>query len=192
MSTSVMTPKFRVSYPSVFKPRRNNLSQKDEYSVQALFAKGQDLTELKKAVQAEVEKKWGTDRSKWPKNLKLPFKDQGDREKEVDGKMILPDGYEKGAVYLNLKSTRQPGLVDQKKQDILDETQFYAGCYARAVVSVFAFDKSGSRGVSLGLEHLQKMADGEPFSGRPSAESAFTAIEGAEDGASGEDLFGTI
>ena len=51
------TPKFRVSYPNVFKPRRNELNGKDEYSVVALFKKGEDLSKLKKLVQEAAEKR---------------------------------------------------------------------------------------------------------------------------------------
>jgi hypothetical protein len=141
MSTQVLSPEFRVAFPKVFKAERNDLNGKDEFSVVALFAKGADLSKMKAAAKAAAEKKWGADPKKWPKNLRDPFRDQGDREKEDDdGNAYLPAGYEKGAFYLNLKSTKRPGLVDAKVQDIIDETDFYGGCYARAQVNAFAYD----------------------------------------------------
>ena len=179
MSNRVLTPVFRVSYPNVFKPRKNELSGKEEYSLVALFAKGDDLTALKQAAQAAAEYKWGPDQKKWPKNLRLPFRDQGDRAKEENGKEILPAGYEKGAIYLNLKCTERPGLVDAKVQSIIDESEFYAGCFARATVHAYAYDQAGNRGISFGLENIQKVKDGETLGGRIKATDAFTPIENA-------------
>jgi hypothetical protein len=165
MTTQVLTPEFRVAFPKVFKAERNDLNGKDEYSIVALFPKGADLSKLKAAAKAAAEKKWGADPKKWPKNLRDPFRDQGDREKVDDatGDTYLPAGYEAGAFYLNLKSTKRPGLVDAKVQDIIDETDFYGGCYARAQVNAYAYDANGNRGISFGLNHIQKLRDGESF-----------------------------
>lgn len=178
--SQTVTPQFRVSYPNVFKARKNELNGKEEYSVVALFKKGENLDALKKVVQEAIEKKWGADKAKWPKGLRMPFRDQGDREKDVDGQTVLPDGYEKGAVYLNLKSTQRPPVVDQKKQDIIDETQFYPGCFARAVVNATAYEVKGNKGVSLWLNAIQKVSDGEPLGGRIRAMDAFEAIDTGE------------
>jgi hypothetical protein len=180
MSTQVLSPEFRVAFPKVFKAERNDLNGKDEFSVVALFAKGADLSKMKAAAKAAAEKKWGADPKKWPKNLRDPFRDQGDREKEDDdGNAYLPAGYEKGAFYLNLKSTKRPGLVDAKVQDIIDETDFYGGCYARAQVNAFAYDNKGNAGVSFGLNHVQKLKDGESFgAGARNPADVFEAVGG--------------
>lgn len=169
---TIVTPKFRVSFPKVFKPEINKLSGKSEYSVVALFDKSADMTKLKAAAKAAIEEKWGTDPAKHPKNLRSPFRDQG--EKAKDG--VLPPGHVEGAVFLNLKSTQKPGVVDEQVQPILDESVFYAGCYAIAAVSVYAYDQAGNRGVGIGLTNIQKVADGEPFSGRPKPEASFTPV----------------
>lgn len=170
---NVMTPVFRVSYPNVFKPKRNELSGKDEYSIVALFEKGADLSELKKAAAKAIEEKWGPDKAKWPSNIRTPFRDQG----EKDGEKGMPAGYEKGAIFLNLKSSQRPGVVDSKVVDIIDESEFYAGCYARATVSCYAYDQKGNRGVAFGLGNLQKVKDGEPLGGRTKPQNDFAPIE---------------
>lgn len=179
-NTSVMTPVFRVSYPNVFKAKINELSGQAEYSLVALFKKGEDLSVLKAAAQAAMEKKWGTDKGKWPKTLRSPFRDQGERAKESDGKTTLPEGYEEGAIFINLKSKERPGLVDQKVQDIIEETEFYAGCFARAKVNAYAYDAKGNKGVSFGLQNLQKVKDGDSLSGRTKAQDDFAPIENLE------------
>lgn len=184
--SNIKTPKFRVSYPNVFKPQLNKLSGREEYGVVALFDKNADLTELKKAAQAAVEKEWGSDPKKWPKKLRLPFRDQA--EKEKDG--VLPAGHEAGAIFMTLRSKNKPGVVDQKVQDIFEPKDFYAGCYAKASVSVYTYDQVGNAGVNFGLVNLQKVGDGDTLSGSSAKPSEdFTAIEDIAEGASGTDIF---
>lgn len=182
--TQVLTPEFRVSYPKVFKAERNDLNGQDEYSVVALFPLGADLSKLKAAVKAAAEKKWGADPKKWPKNIRSPFRDQGEREKEDDdGNKYMPDGYVKGAVFVNFKSLKRPGLVNAKCEDIIDETDFYGGCYARAQVNANAYDKKGNAGVSLHLNHIQKLRDGQSFgAGTRNPSDVFSPVESNDAG----------
>jgi hypothetical protein len=189
----VITPKFRVSFPAVTEPKMNSLSKKLEYSVVALFPKNADLSALKKAAEEVMVEAWGPDKNKWPKPIRSPFRLQEEKFKMDDnGKEIIPGGHERGAVFLNLKSNKRPGLVDQQRQDIIDPTEFYAGCYARAEVNAYVYDQAGNRGVSFGLNNLQKMADGEPLGGRSRPEDVFTAVEVDEPNkgnGSADDLF---
>lgn len=173
---NINTPRFRVSYPNVFKPKRNDLNGQDEFSIVCLFKKGEDLSKLKAAMHQAAVAKWGADQSKWPKGLRSPLRDQGERAKDVDGKRILPPAHEEGAIFLNLKSKQRPGVVDQNVQQIIDESQFYAGCYAIASVNAFAYDQKGNRGISFGLGNIQKVADGEPLGNRASPEQDFAPV----------------
>ncbi len=174
---NVVTPEFRVSYPKVFKAELNKLSGKMEFGLVALFPKGADLSKLIAAAQDAMVKKWGPNKAKWPKNLRSPFRDQADREKEVDGKLVMPAGHEKGAIYLNLKSKDRPMVVGQDVQPILDESKFYGGCYAIASVSAYAYLQAGNAGVSFGLGNVQLVKDGESFGGRTRAADDFKAID---------------
>lgn len=176
--TFAKTPVFRVSYPNIFKPKLNELNGKNEYSLVALFPKGADLSALQKAATAAATKKWGADKTKWPKNIRSPFRDQGERAKDVDGKSVLPAGYEAGAIFLTLKSKEKPGVVDQQVNDIMDESEVYAGCYMKASVNAYAYDEKGNRGISFGLGNLQKVKDGESLGGRTRAQDDFSAVEG--------------
>lgn len=182
--SNIITPPFRVSYPAVFKAKKNDLNGKMEYSVVALFKKGENLEKLKDACKKAVEDKWGTDSKKWPKNLRMPFRDQAEREKtnEETGQTYLPDGYEEGAFFLNLKSYQRPGLVDQQLQPIIDEADFYAGCWAIASIRPNAYDQAGNKGVSFWLQNLQKFKDGDPLGGRTKAEDDFAPVKTDADG----------
>ena len=183
MSDNVMTPKFRVSYPDVFRPGKADDGGKQKYGVTMLFEKGADLSALiAEANRAGVEK-WGADKSKWPKNARNPFKDQGEKEY---------DGYVPGAMCITAKSNQRPGLVNMKNEDIIDESEFYAGCYARATVRAFAYENK-SKGIAFGLQNIQKLGDGEPFSGRVKASEDFEPVtpEGVKEAGSktAADLF---
>ena len=175
---NVITPKFRVSYPQVFRPKLNDLNGKQEYSLVAIFAPGTDKSLLNAQIHAAAEEKWGADKSKWPANLRSPIRPNEERMK--DGK--LPDGYEAGGFFINLKSAHKPGVVDANVQPIIDESDFYPGCYAIAQVRAYAYDNKGNRGVSFGLQNIQKAGEGDPLSGRQRAEDAFKPVAGATAG----------
>ena len=178
---NILTPEFRVSFPNVFRPQKPmQQGGEPKYGIVCLFPKDADLKELKKAAQAVVKEKWG---DKPPKNLRSPFRDQGEREYE---------GYEEGCIFFTATSKQKPGLVDADVQDIIDETEFYAGCYARASVRFFTYDVNGNRGVGVGLQNVQKLRDGEPLGGvRAKPEDDFApAGAGSDEGDDSENLFG--
>lgn len=204
MSTPIMTPVFRASYVKLLKAEKNNLNGKMEYSVVALFKKDADLTALKKAALDACIKKWGADKTKWPQKnpvtgaggVRSPFRDQAERGKlnEETGQMVLPPGYEAGAIFINLKSEQKPGVVDENVQDIIDASKIYSGCWMRATVNAFAYEQKGNAGVSFGLNNVQKHADGDPIGGnRTKATDDFAPIAGAAPAApagGAGDLFG--
>lgn len=168
----VITPEFRVSFPHVFKPQPPMQQGADpKFGLTMLFPKDADLTALKKAARTAIEEKWGTDQEKWPKNLRLPFRDQSEKEF---------DGYEPGAIFVNCTSKMKPGLVDASLNEIsdMDQNEFYPGCYAKASIRAFTYDVNGNRGVGFGLNNIQKTRDGEPLGGRTRPEDDFSPVEG--------------
>lgn len=182
--SNLITPEFRVSYASVFKSQKNDLNGKQEYSVVAIFPKAADLTALKQLAADAGAEKWGPDQSKWPANFRKPFRKCNERWKTVDGKQVVPDGYEDGeAVFITLKQDAdkgKPQIVDQNVQDIIEPRDFYSGCWARASVVAYAYDQKGNRGVSFGLRNLQKTRDDKPFGATNTrATDDFKPIEGA-------------
>lgn len=165
----ILTPEFRVGFPNVFKARSVNGSE-PKFSVTMLFPPGTNLDALKAAAAKAARDKWG---DKVPPGLKSPFKNSGEK--------AHLDGFEEGAIHINATSKYQPGLVDRSVQPIIDETEFYGGCYARATVNAYAYEHpQGGKGVSFGLLNLQKIRDGEPFSARGNAEDDFDALPNAE------------
>lgn len=169
-------PKFRVSFPKVFKAEAFE-DQAPKYSCTMLFDESLDLSIFKKAVHAAKVKKWGADKTQWPKKIRSPFRD-GNEKQDLEGY--------KGMIYITASNKHRPQVVGPDKAPIAEETdEFYAGCYARASLNAFAYEtktKTGAilnRGVSFSLENIQKVGEGKRFSGRIDAEDSFDEIESA-------------
>lgn len=168
MSTKVVTGTVRFSYLNVFKPKAISEGQDPKYSVCLLIPKEDKATldKIRKAIEAEKKagaaEKW---KGKVPANLKTPLRD-GDVERVDEHPEYA------GMYFLNANSSKKPVLLDESKDEILDHTELYSGCWGRANVSFYSFDVNGNRGIAVGLNALQKKRDDEPLGGMITAESA--------------------
>lgn len=173
-ATKVVTGKVRLSYVHVFEPFSNNPDQEAKYSCVLLIPKSDKATikKLRDAQQAALEAgKAKTFSGSIPKNWKDTIHD-GDEDADLEKN---PE-YE-GCLYMSVTSKTKPGVVDQKLNEIIDSTEVYSGCYARVSINAFAFNTQGNKGVSFGLNHVQKMADGDFLGGRSRAEDDFDALD---------------
>ena len=177
--TKVVTGKGRLSYAYVWEPHVSEDSENNEakYSTSFLFPKDDKETVIKikaaidAAIEQGVQKLWG---GKMPANLKRPVRD-GDKEADEKG-----EDY-KGHYFFNASTKKAPEIVDQKRNPIIDEDEVYSGCYARISVNFYPFNKNGNKGVAVGLNNIQKWADGEPLGGaRSKAEDDFDALESSD------------
>lgn len=172
-----LTPEFRVSFPHVFEKHSGFEGQEPKFSIVMLFQKNLDLKVLKVAAMNAAVEKWGP-KEKWPKGLRMPFRD-GDEKTDLSG-------YE-GTTFVTASSKQKPQVVGNKKIDgqfpqlDKDSEEFYAGCYARATLIAFAYDKAGNKGISFSLQNIQKLRDGEQFSGRRNADDEFDEVEDGSD-----------
>lgn len=186
LPTTVTTPRFRNSFPAIFAPKLNKLSNSMEYSLQALFEKDADLGPLKQAAKNACINKWGPDPKKWPAKLKDPFKSQKDLIESAKQKEQKADHLDEKAVYMTYKMFAKdkkgkdlegPTVFGKNPKEVItEESRFYAGCWAKANVNAWAYDKGGNCGVTFYLNACQFVGDAERFSGRPTVESAFEAI----------------
>lgn len=124
--------------------------------------------------------------------IRLPWRDNPD---DVSSK-----GYPEGSLFINTRTENVPGVVstipagdpnNPKKPAIIvsdagdirlaDGTTVpkarpvYSGCIGRGLVSIYSYDVSGSRGVTVGLSGVQVIRDGERLDGRAKAEDSFEA-----------------
>jgi hypothetical protein len=166
----VLTPVFRVAFPSVFKARMPRDGKGEpKFELVMLFPNGTDISALKKIAAGAAREKWG---DKIPPGLRSPFRD-GKEKADLDG-------YGPGITFVRASTKSRPGVAKKVAgvvQPIIDEAEFYGGCYAVATVHAFAYDNSGNKGVSFGLENVFKVKDGAPFSGRKSVESDFADVD---------------
>tara|TARA_R110002167_G_scaffold7901_7_gene36973 strand:- start:1313 stop:1924 length:612 start_codon:yes stop_codon:yes gene_type:complete len=174
MTGNHMSPA-RISYAKIFKPERNDLSGKEEYSCMVLIPKSDTKTvgALKQAIKTAIKGRFG---DKQPNGLRIPLRD-GD--KSGDGG--VPSGSEAGQApygdhyFINCKNSRQPKLIDQKRRDVLDDNLIVSGDYVRVSVNAFGYDNK-SKGVSFGLNAVQLVRKGEPLGSSFNVNNAFEEL----------------
>ena len=170
--TRVVTgPMTRWSYANVWEPKSVNGSA-PKFSVSLVISKKDTETveKVKKAIQAAYEEGQGklknNGRTVPPlDSIKTPLRD-GDKERPDDANY-------RGCWFINANSSQRPDIVDRNCQKILDHSEVYSGVYGRASINFYAYNVNGNRGIACGLGNLQKIRDGEPLGGKPSAESDF-------------------
>ena len=179
MATKVITgANTRWSYANVWEPKAME-GGKPKFSVSLIIPKSDTVTVGK--IKAAIEEAYRDGQSKLKGNGKSVPALSSLRTPLRDGDIDRPDdpAYA-NAYFVNANSTTAPGVVDANRNEILDKSEVYSGCYGRASISFYAFNANGNKGIACGLNNLQKMKDGGPLGGRASAESDF-ATEDDED-----------
>lgn len=163
----IVTGKVRFSYVHVWEPRAIDDGGDKKYSVSIIIPKSdkKQIAAIQKAIDAAKEAGKAKFGGKIPANLKSPLRD-GDTDRPDD------EAYA-NSYFITANAKTKPGVVDANVQPILDQGEFYSGCYGRASITFFAFNTNGNKGVACGLNHVQKLEDGEPLGGRTSAEHDF-------------------
>jgi Protein of unknown function (DUF2815) len=198
----LLTPMFRASFPDVFQKRvfQGQGEESGRYACAALFSgfsvkDGRTIIKVPEAWSPKDQEKWkaliaacnkvSIETFKKPMSeldravYKLPF--HRGEEKEYAG-------YGPGVVYVTMSAKNiKPTVVGRDLTTPLGSEEFYAGCFARASVTPFAFNNIG-KGIALGLNHLQKLKDGERLDSFRSAEDDFGSdpAEFEDDADSGE------
>lgn len=168
-ANQVTTGKVRFSYVHIFEKHAfDSDPSKEQYSLCVLIPKDDKKTLASIARAIETAKEIGKPKmwdNKIPAKLWNPLRD-GDEEHPED------EAFE-GHYFLNAKSNTKPGIVDRNLERILDPEEVYSGCYGRVSLTFFPFNSAGNRGVGVGLNNVQKVADGERLGGRSNAEDDF-------------------
>lgn len=179
MATKVITGvNTRWSYANVWEPKAME-GGKPKFSVSLIIPKSDTVTVGK--IKAAIDEAYRDGQSKLKGNGKSVPALSTLRTPLRDGDIDRPDdpAYT-NAYFVNANSTSAPGIVDANRNEILDKSEVYSGCYGRASISFYAFNANGNKGIACGLNNLQKIKDGEPLGGKASAESDF-ATEDDED-----------
>ena len=139
----VTTGKIRMSYVVLDKPRAVVEGQEAKFSMSILIPKADKKTvaEIKEAFEevkkAAVKDKWG---GKLPSNLRMPLKDGAEERPD--------DPVYAGHYFLNATAKTRPLVLDYDKQEIMDLSEVYCGCYGKAVVNFYAYSAPGNKVMS--------------------------------------------
>ena len=162
MSTKVVTGKVRLSFCQLFEPKEPQGGGDPKYSVTLLIPKSDKAT-MQKITAAMQEARDNF----CAKNgaAALPAKPSHTLH---DGDGTRPGGEPfgpecKGCWVITVSSKQKPVVVDAAGNAILDPGDVYSGCYGRASINFFGYNRAGKKGLSAGLLAIQKLHDGEPF-----------------------------
>lgn len=175
----IVTGKVRLSFAHLFEPYAAQAGQDPKYSCMILIPKSDTntLDKIRNAQKLAAENGKAKFGGRVPANLATTLRD-ADEEADLEKYPEMAGHY-----FMNLNSKKQPGLVDRNREPIIDSTELYSGCYARVQIGAFAYNTNGNKGISFGLNHVQKWADGEALDGSTKAEDVFDPIpedEGSE------------
>jgi len=175
-NTKVVTGKVRFSFVNVFEAKAFGEGQTPKYSVMLLIPKSDvgTIGRMKKAIDAAAQKGLSTKfGGKLPAVLKTTLKD-ADKDTDQDGELFADKWPETAGHYIiNVSSKNQPQIVDAARNPIINPVEFYSGCYGRASINFFAYNNNGNKGISAGLNNLQKLEDGESLGSFTTAEQDF-------------------
>ena len=172
---SIITPVATLSYPHLYEPQLPDPDKPDEkpkYSCALTFGKSEDLTAMKRVAIAAAKERWGGEAEAMIRagKLRMPFRPGEEKD------------YPEGSTFMNVRSINKPGIVSRipdpttgRPMPIVDADEIYPGCQVKASLGVFAYDVKGNRGVSFGLNNVQKWADGERLDHVQKAEDEFDA-----------------
>jgi hypothetical protein len=185
-----ISPVGRVSFPAVFKASKYDEKSKETFNITLLFENDMPPDQQKlydamvAAAEAGAQEKFGCglgEKSKKYKNLevKTPFRD-GAEKPDLDG-------YGEGRSFVKFTNWTTRPSVGKKvngKFTPIDEAdgEFYGGCFAVVSYGVYAYETKGNIGVSMTLNNVCKVADGDSFSGtRTQPEDDFEALADVSD-----------
>ena len=127
-----------------------------------LISKTVPSAAVEEAIKDGIKSKWN---GRKPSKLWDPLQDGDDK---ADTNPEYADCW-----FVTAKSNSRPGVVDAEKVEIMDPEEIYSGCYGRASITFYPYNKS-SNGIGAALNNVQKLSEGERLGGsRASAEDDF-------------------
>lgn len=184
MSTKVVTGKVRFSFCHLFEAQKSQGGGDPKYSVTLLIPKSDTATlqKIQKAMQEARDNFCANNGA-----AALPAKPTHTLH---DGDGTRPSGDPfgpecKGCYVITVSSKQKPVVVDAFGNAITDPGEVYSGCYGRASINFYGYNRAGKKGISAGLLAVQKLHDGQPFGTVGSADDfndGYTDASGDDDG----------
>jgi ssDNA-binding protein len=185
------TPPFVLSYPNLWKARKNKFNPNGDprFSATAIWTPGE--------FGEKDKKQWSDIRQEVAKQLRELFKVEGKNLAECEAALLKKypkasfafrkgteaafaekPGYGEGKIFASLSTTSPPGVVDLSKATIHpsegNSDEIYPGCVCRATITPVAYKhESGGVGYAFYLGNVQKIKDGARLDNRVAAEDDF-------------------
>ena len=161
--SKIITPEFRGSFVHLLEPHaiKGVEGAKPRYQITIPLPKKDAFwNELNALIEETAKGKWG----KIPPKMKSPVKN-GDEEDRPEFA---------GCYSVQATSNNKPGIVGTNLKPVMSADEIYSGAYYRASIRAYAWEHpTGGKGVSIALDNVMKVKDGEAFSGRTEASSDF-------------------
>jgi hypothetical protein len=172
--TGVLTGICRLAYQALLEPRAgtndDGTPQAPKYTAVLLFEKNDETLPLLKAAMKNAANDFFGE-GKVPAGLRNPLRDGDEKASEY--------AFYKDRIFISASrkaSQGAPGIVNQANQPITDQDDIYSGCWVRADINCFGYNQKGNKGVSFGLNNVQKLGDDERFGGKRPATQVFSPV----------------
>lgn len=175
MGKKMITPIGRLSFPYVFEKAKSMEEGKEgKYEITLLIPKSEDISELRKELERIGKEAFGAKFLGLEKLKSPPIRDGDDKG---EGDPAFNHWIIRG------KSSQRPLVVDALKNRVDSKDAIYGGAYGRLNITPASYSVPTQWGVTLYLNAVQKVRDGERFGGGGiSAEEAFEALSESEVG----------
>lgn len=168
------TPTGRVSFPYVFEKAKSMEAGKEgKYEITLYIPKSEDISHIRKTLENVCKEAFGAKFVSLEKLKHPPIKDGDEKD---------PSDPAYGHWIIRAKSSKRPVVVDGSRSNIESKEAIYGGCFGRINVTPASYSIPTGFGVTLYLNAVQKVKDGERFGGGGvSAEEVFESLSVEED-----------
>lgn len=163
------TPTGRVSFPYVFEKAASLEAGKEgKYEITLYIPKSEDISKLRANLEKVAKEAFGAKFQSLEKLKHPPIKDGDDKD---------PSDPAYGHWIIRAKSAKRPVVVDASRSPIESKEAIYGGCFGRINITPASYAIPTGWGVTLYLNAVQKVKDGDRFGGGGvSAEEVFEAL----------------
>ncbi len=185
----IITGECRASFPKLAKPDDSKFGQ-NKYSIDGIFESKAEMKTLMQQCKDHAMAFYGT-----VEGIKFPWKDGGSQSKYA--------GYE-GNQFIRVRSKQKPTIVDKNRKPF-DASEVYGGCVVRINCTPLAYEMDEEiievvdgvrkkviekiKGVTVLLNAVQFIRDGESFGGGNESGGGFDDNYKDEDSESVNEMF---
>lgn len=175
-----------LSYPHLAAPQKGEDGKADKFSAAfILLPDNPSIAAVEAALAAAAQAKWPGKWEAMKRSGKLHWILRG-------GDDSIEKGYPEGSLFFNARTEKRPGFVyshaepgsNPPRPALVADADigqvFYPGAVVNVSVGAYAYDRPDKKGVSLGLNNIQFVRDGDRLDNRVAADKEFDAEMNAE------------